>query len=258
MMKRILFGLILVSAPALALAAGGKQAPLYEVDINLENKESLRHGAKLFVNYCMGCHSAQYMRYNRIGEDLNIPEDMLTQNLIFLAKYERYPEGQKLKPGSTMDVAMPEELGKEWFGNPPPDLSVIARSRSPNWLYTYLKTFYVDESRQFGWNNARFPNVNMPHVMWELQGVTKANYETHEDAHGNAQKVFAGVEVVKPGKLAPEEYDRYVTDLVNFLVYVGEPAKLDRKTIGLYVIAFLLVLLVLAVMLKKEYWKDVH
>lgn len=258
MMKKIVLSLILVSTPLVGFAAGGENAPLYEVDINLENKESLRHGAKLFVNYCMGCHSAKYMRYNRIAEDLNIPEDMLTDNLIFQAVYKRDPQGQKVKPGSTLSIAMPEAKAKDWFGNPPPDLSVIARSRTPNWLYTYLKTFYVDESRPFGWNNARFPNVGMPHVMWELQGVTEANFETQKDAHGAEHEVFTGLETVKPGKLAPEEYDRYVTDLVNFLVYLSEPAQVERKTLGLYVIAFLLVLLVIAYMLKKEYWKDVH
>ena len=242
-MRKIILSFLLVLLPALTLAAGGG-VHLDKADIDLHNQQSLQRGAKVFVNYCLSCHSAQFQRYNRMARDIGLTDNQVIENLMFASD----------KVGSTMTVAMSRADGKTWFGAAPPDLSLTARSRGVDWLYTYLRTFYVDETRPFGVNNVVFPSVGMPHVLWELQGVQKAVYK--KDEHGN--DVIDRLEIVEPGKLTPVEYDQTVRDLVGFLSYVSEPVQLERKALGVKVILFLLVLLVVAYLLKKEYWKDVH
>jgi len=257
MMKKIT-AFLLMMAPVAVLAAGGGDLPLYKADVDLNNQASLQRGAQLYTNYCMGCHSLSSMRYNRMGQDIGLTDEQVAQNLMFVADFSKLPTGETPKMGSLMKNAMPKGDAEKWFGTKVPDLSVIARSRGADWLYTYLKTFYVDESRPLGVNNARFPLVGMPHVLWELEGLKKPVYETHENADGEEVKTLVDYEMVQEGTMSPAEYDDAVRDLVNFLVYVGEPAKLVRYNVGVWVILFLVVLFFFAYALKKEYWKDVH
>jgi len=220
----------------------------YKADVDISDKASLQRGAKVFVNYCMGCHSAAYMRYNRIGEDLGIEESILQSNLMFGTD----------KSGDTMTIAMQKEDAEKFFGIAAPDLSVIARSRGADWLFTYFMTFYRDDSRPFGVNNLAFKDVAMPHVLWELQGIQKPVFKTVEKEDGTEHEVIDHLELETPGTLDNDGYQNTVNDLVNFLVYVGEPAQIQRKKTGVVVILYLLVLLVIVYLLKKEYWKDIH
>ena len=234
----------LLLAPAALLAAGGG-APLDRAPVDLQNAISLQRGAQVFVNYCLNCHSAQFMRYNRLT-DLGLTEDQIRDNLMFAAD----------KVGQQMTVAINKRDAAAWFGAPPPDLTVIARSRGADWLYTYLRTFYRDDTKVTGWNNLTFPNVGMPHVLWELQGTQELKEEKaagHGDGHTTQKLVL-----VEKGKLSKAEYDALIGDLVNYLVYMGEPAAVKRSQIGIVVILFLGFLFVLSYLLKKEYWKDVH
>lgn len=222
---------------------------------DLSNVGSLQNGMKLFVNYCLSCHSAEYMRFNRAGKDLGISDDQLKENLMFTAD----------KVGETMKVAMTKADAKKWFGTAIPDLSVSARSRGTDWLYTYLTTFYRDDKKPLGVNNLTFKDVGMPHVMWDLEGGIKdAVYKTETGVDGKAHQV---VEKLVPncGALPAadcakkaEEYNRNVRDLVNFMEYMGEPAKLVRYSLGVKVIIFLLFFTFVALLLKKEYWRDIH
>lgn len=242
-MRKIILSFLLVLLPGLTFASSAG-VHLDKADIDLHNQQSLQRGAKLFVNYCLSCHSAQHMRYNRMGRDIGLSDDQVIENLMFASD----------KVGSQMTIAMSRKDAKEWFGAPPPDLTLVARVRGADWLYTYLRTFYVDDTRPFGVNNVVFPSVGMPHVLWELQGVQKPVFK--KDEHG--KDVIDHLELVEPGKLTPVEYDKAMRDLVNFLVYMGEPAQLERKALGIKVILFLLVFLVVAYLLKKEFWKDIH
>lgn len=246
-MKKYLLSVLLLVAPALVAASGGG-VHLDKANIDPANKESLQRGARTFVNYCMGCHSAKYQRYNRLGRDLGISDDDIIQNLMFTGE----------KTGDLMDIAMTKEMGKKWFGAAPPDLTLVARVRGTDWLYTYLRTFYQDDSRPFGVNNQVFSNVGMPNVLWELQGTQKAVYETVVDDDGHEHQVLEGVELEEAGSQTPAEFDRTVRDLVNFLAYMGEPIKLERQSLGIKVMLFLFVFFIVAYLLKKEYWKDIH
>jgi len=229
-------------------AAASEGALAEHANNDVGNLASLQRGARNFVNYCMGCHSAQYVRYNRLGADLQISDQQLIKNLMFAAQ----------KPQETMTIAMRPEDAKRWFGVPPPDLSLIARSRGPDYLYNFLRSFYVDKTRPTGVNNLMLPNAAMPHVLWELQGVQEAVFaEENIDGGSVSQKVFKEFRQVTPGKLSPEEYDHFVRDTVNFLAYVGEPMQIERQRLGLWVLAFLLVFGILAYLLKQEIWKDV-
>ncbi|MDQ1362412.1 MAG: Ubiquinol-cytochrome reductase, cytochrome subunit [Pseudomonadota bacterium] len=248
-MKKLLIALCML--PGMVLASSGGH--LDHVAIDLSDKESLKRGAQTFVNYCLSCHGADYVRYNRIGRDLGMSDEEVTAMIS-----TRDAKGDPSKPGELMKVAMNNDYAKTAFGTKIPGLSVIARARGADWLYTYLRTFYVDESRPTGVNNIAFPDVGMPHVLWELQGLQKAKFVTETDADGNEQKIFEGMELVVPGKMKPEEYDAYVADLVNFMVYMGEPMQMERKSLGVWVLLFLFVFTVIAYLLKKEYWKDVH
>jgi len=235
--------LMLVSATA--SAAGG--AHLLHMDVDLGNEASLQRGAKTFVNYCLSCHSASYMRYNRMGKDLGISDDVLKANFMFGTD----------KVGDTMTVSMDSEDSLKFFGVSPPDLSVIARARGADWLYSYFKTFYLDENRPFGVNNLTFKDVGMPHVLWELQGVQRlAHVESEDGAHHTP--TYADLELITPGTQTEKEYDQTIRDLVNFMVYLGEPIKLKRGKIGVWVLLYLFVFMIIAYMLKKEYWRDVH
>lgn len=228
-----------------AHAAGGEN--LMHADVDLGNRASLQRGARTFVNYCVSCHSAGYARYSRVAADLGIPEKVVAENMMFTTE----------KVGDTMQVAMRKEDGEAWFGVAPPDLSVIARARGADWLTTFLSTFYVDPKRPTGVNNLAFPDTAMPHVLWELQGLKRASTETHAEGGGEAAHVV-GLETVSAGLQSDEEYAGTVRDLVNFLVYLGEPAKLVRYKIGFWVMLFLFGFFWIAYLLKKEYWRDVH
>ncbi len=245
-MKKIIITLLMTLMPALGMASGGG-VHLDKVEIDLQNQESLQNGARLFINYCLSCHSAAYMRFNRMGKDIGFSTEQLKE-LMYSAE----------KVGETMTVAMRGEEAQKWFGTKIPDLTVVARARGADWLYTYLRTFYLDDSRPWGVNNATFKDVGMPHVLWELEGLKKPIYETSNEHGAEESKHITGYEIVQPGKMSKEEYDNAMRDLVNFMVYMGEPAKLKRYTIGIWVLLFLVVFFVVSYALKKEYWKDVH
>ncbi|PRQ62945.1 cytochrome c1 [Vibrio sp. V01_P9A10T6] len=239
----ILFAML----PSLALAAGAN-VHLDKANNDLTDQASLQHGAKLFMNYCFGCHSTQYQRYERVANDLNIPSDLMKENLIF---------DPNAKIGQLMENAIPDKSAAKWFGAPPPDLTLVARVRGTDWLYTYLRSFYADPSRPFGVNNIVFPSVGMPHVLEELQGIPQPVYGTHL-VNGEEVKAVIGVESDGTGELSQSEYDQAVRDIVNFLEYSAEPVKLERQTLGWWVMAFLVLFTTVVVLLKKEYWRDVH
>lgn len=244
-MKRFVIALILTVVPGVASAAGGEGIKLDPVRIDLSDKTSLQSGARIFGNFCLSCHSAAFMRYNRMAGDLGISDELIKENLLVATD----------KVSDPMRAVMSAEDGRRWFGTAPPDLTVIARARSPEWLYTYLRSFYLDEKSPSGWNNVVFENVAMPHVFYEWQGDQRAIFKVDEKT---GIKTFEGFELVKPGLLIPKAFDDTMRDLTNFLVYLGEPAKLVRYRIGVYVLIFLAVFTVLAYFLKKEYWKDIH
>jgi len=238
--------LTLLLWPFFVMATGDSHK--FNVNIDTSDVNSLQRGARIFVNYCMGCHSATYMRYNRLGKDLGISASVLKQNFMFGTD----------KPGNTMEVSIKKDDAIKFFGVAPPDLSVNARSRGPEWLYSYFMTFYSDPSRPFGVNNLTFKDTAMPHVLWNLQGIQKPVYETITQKDGTDIDVIVRLEDDVTGELSPKEYERTVNDLVNFMVYLAEPAKLKRQKIGFWVILYLLIFLVIAYKLKKEFWKDIH
>ena len=245
--KALLIGACLVAAPGLTMGAGGNQF-IQHVQIDVGNEASLQRGAKYFVNHCLGCHSAKYVRYNRLGEDLGLTETQVIENLMFTGE----------RPHDTMANAMPPADAATWFGQAPPDLSLTARSRGPDWIYSFLKSFYLDPAKPTGVNNLVLQGASMPHVLWRQQGFQQARFVEEADAAGNAHEVFEGFELETPGTLSPEEYDLMVRDLTAFLSYVAEPVQLERRSLGIKVILFLVVLLLFAILLKKEIWKDVH
>jgi ubiquinol-cytochrome c reductase cytochrome c1 subunit len=211
---------------------------------------SIQRGAQVFVNYCLNCHSAEAMRYQRLS-DLGLSDQQIQDNLMFATA----------KVGDTMTVAMRRKDAKDWIGVAPPDLSVVARSRGADWLYTYLRTFYRDDNRETGWNNLAFPNVGMPHVLYELQGQQTLKVSESKGGHSAESvdsQVIKALAIEKPGTLSPVEYDKLIADLVNYLVFMSEPARETRERIGYAVLIFLGVLFVPVYLLKKEYWKDVH
>jgi ubiquinol-cytochrome c reductase cytochrome c1 subunit len=247
-MRKLLIAGALLLLPFTAGAAGGHGPALQDAGIDLKDKASLQRGAKYFTNYCLGCHSLKYMRYQRMADDLGIPMDELSENLLF----------GDAKPTDMMTNAVRPADGEKWFGTEIPDLTLVTRWRDPDWVYTYLKSYYVDDSRPYGVNNLVFPKVGMPHALINLQGVQEPVYADHgEHAEGGDAHVI-GVELVEPGELTVEEYDTMVRDITNFLTYVGEPYKLERRSMGLYVLLFLALMFLLAYYLKKEFWKDVH
>ncbi len=237
----LLFACMLLSASALAAEGGNLQ----QAGTDLGDRASLQRGAALYMNYCSGCHSLKYLRYSRIAEDLGLSEDAVQANLNFTGA----------KVGEQVQVAMSAEHAKLWFGQVPPDLSVTARVRGSDWIYTYLKSFYLDESRSVGWNNTLFPNASMPNPLWQMQGLQHPVYGKPDAATGEAP--VESLTLAQPGSLAPEAFDQTVRDITSFLEYASEPAALQRQSMGVWVILFLAFFTFLAWLLKKEYWRDV-
>lgn len=238
-MKRSAIALLLC-APFAAYGATESAVGFEPANVDLTNRVSLQRGAGLFVNGCMGCHSVKYMRWGRVATDLGIPEELLSE----------YLQTTGDAPVDTMRVAMRADDASEWFGIAPPDLSLTARSRGADWVYNFLLNFYVDESRPNGVNNLVFKDTAMPHVLWDMQGLQRANFD--ENGH------FTGYEMVREGTMDAAEYRRAVRDITAFMSYLSEPAQAERRSLGLFVLAFLLGFLGLAYLTKREYWKDVH
>lgn len=238
----LLLSTIAMMSTGLVLASSGGY-PLAAANVDVDDKASLQRGAKVFTDYCLSCHSAKFVRFNRVATDLGMTETQVMDNLNHLG----------VKFGSTMTVVMTDDYAKEAFGAVPPDLSLLARSRGVDWLYTYLTGFYADSTKTTGHNNAIFKDVGMPNVFWKQEGVKEAVYEEHDGV-----KVMTGVKVVEKGTMEPGEFDTMIRDLVAFLSYIGEPNQSYRKSLGYWVLAFLVVLFGFAYAMKKDYWKDVH
>lgn len=266
-MKKYFLSLAVLLAPLTAFAAGGSGWPLDHIDTDPADQASLQRGVATYMNYCMGCHSLKYSRYERVANDLGIPHDLYMDNLKFDSEH---------KIGDLMNNAMRIEDGKKWFGAAPPDLTLIARSRGTDWLYSYLRTFYRDDSRPYGVNNKVFPDVGMPHVLSDLQGMQECAPGTVKAANGGIKRdpltgedvLFddngeplnpcGALEVKEAGTLSVAEYDQLIYDLVNFLGYVAEPMQLQRQRVGIYALFYLALFFVFAYLLNREYWKDVH
>jgi len=240
-MKKIIQTLLLL-LPLSSFAAGGG-VTLQHVDIDLEDYASIQKGAEHYVKYCLGCHSAKYMRYKRLAMDIEIDEAVVLAEIA--------PEGANIY--DPMLTAMNGHDSKKWFGTNPPDLSLIARVRGGDWLYSYLKGFYTDPSKPFGVNNTVFKDVGMPNMLWKLQGI-----QSPVIAKVRGEDLITHLKLQEKGQLSRREFDQFVTELVNFLVYVGEPVQLERQKMGKYVLFFLLMFTIIAYLLKKEYWKDIH
>lgn len=258
--------------PMTAVAAGGGNVKLEQANVDIGSHAAIQRGAKYFVNYCMGCHSAKYVRYKLLTE-VGLSEDDIKDNLMF--------GGGKV--GDLMTIAMPEADAGKWFGAPAPDLTLTARIKhgGADWIYSYLKGFYTDPSRPMGVNNTVFPNVGMPHVLWELQGIQEPvyRYEVHHDGHSVAaydneaeadayvkehgdgyrlERVVDSLKLVQPGSMTAAEYDLVARDLATYMTYISEPMKLERQRIGVWAMLFLVVFSIIAYLMKKEWWKDVH
>jgi ubiquinol-cytochrome c reductase cytochrome c1 subunit len=251
LLKKLIATLVLL--PGLALASES-EFPLDQAPDHTKDLAALQNGARLFVNYCLNCHSASSLRYSKL-QDIGLTNEQIKANLLFTSD----------KVGDMMTVAMAPKDAKTWFGATPPDLSVIARAKAsgagsgPDWLYTYLRTFYKDDTRPTGWNNMVFPNVGMPHVLWELQGIRTPKFDEVKDPHDESKVIhkFAGFEQVTPGKMTSLEYDKSVADLVSFMTWMAEPAQNTRKRLGVWVLLFLGVFIVITWRLNASYWKDV-
>ncbi|MGI9290965.1 MAG: cytochrome c1 [Gammaproteobacteria bacterium] len=247
----VIFLFVAMTMPLTAGAAGGGM-DLEESGNDVADIASLQRGARNFVNYCMGCHSAQYIRYSKLQEELHLTDEQVQENLMFAAK----------KTDEMMMVNMPSEDSARWFGQAPPDLTLVARSRGTDWVYTFLKTFYLDDRTMTGTNNLVLPNASMPHVLWELQGLQTATFEVSEvdgvvTDHFGEPAYFENFQPATEGTLTPEEYDRFVRDLVNFLDWAATPEQIERQRLGIWVMIFLFVFLIFAYLLKVEIWKDI-
>ena len=241
----VVIGALLAAGPG--FAAGGGSGHMESANIDPDNIASLQRGARNFMNYCSGCHSAQYVRYTTIGKHLELSEEQLIDNLMFNAE----------KTFETIQTSMTSEDARRWYGNAPPDLSLIARAKGVDYLYNFLKGFYTAEDSPTGVDNLVLAGTSMPHVLWELQGYQRANFSMHENEDGSVTTTFEGFDSVIPGSMDAQQYDDFVRDTVNFLAYIAEPIRSDRQTLGVWVIMFLIFFLVLASMLKKQIWKDV-
>lgn len=241
-MIRLVSALALTLFAGIAVAAGG--GPAYHYTPDTSNVASVQRGAKYFMNYCSGCHSLEYLRYNRLAEDYDIPDEML-EAVMFTSD----------KHGSQIYSAMPEDKAKEWFGQAPPDLTLTARARGSDWIYSFLKTFYLDDSKSTGVNNLTLPGAAMPHVLGNLQGYQIEGHDESGGGHGTAQPSF---QMVKPGSLDAAAYDKLVSDIVNFMAYAAEPGKAKMHDTGFWALLYLLLLIPLTYAIKKEFWKDVH
>ncbi|HPU20730.1 MAG TPA: cytochrome c1 [Alicycliphilus sp.] len=250
-MKKLLLSLIAALGLAAGAHAAGGGMAWDKAPVNITDQASLQNGAKLFVNYCLNCHSAAFMRFNRL-KDIGLTDQQIKDNLLFTTD----------KIGETMKSAIDPKQASEWFGANPPDLTVIARSRAgsggsgADYLYTFLRTFYRDDTKATGWNNLVFPSVGMPHALWQLQGERGAVFEQRE-SHGQTEQVFKGWEQISPGSMTPQQYDQAVGDLVNYLQWMGEPAQNTRVRIGVWVLLFLAGFTFIAWRLNAAFWKDV-
>ena len=242
---KLLLPLALLAGFAAVPAGASETGALPHAGTDLGDTASLQRGAKLYMNYCSGCHSLKYLRYSRMAEDLGLTEDQVQANLNFIGA----------KPGEQVNVAMTVADGEQFFGKMPPDLSVISRVRGSDWIAAYLKSFYLDETRPVGWNNTVFPNASMPNVLWEMQGLQHAEYGA---ADAGGERPVEKLVLAQPGSQAPAQFDQTVRDITAFLEYAGEPAALKRQSLGVWVILFLAFFTFLAFLLKKEYWRDVH
>lgn len=256
-MKKLfaLFLVLMLASAGGARAAGGGIAWDQFPEKKLTDLSALQNGAKLFANYCLNCHAAAFMRYTRL-RDIGLSDAQIKENLMFPTD----------KMGETMKVALSAKDAKAWFGGLPPDLTVITRSRSAvgmgsgaDYLYTYLRSYYRDDSKATGWNNLAYPGIGMPHVLWELQGQRAAVFKEEVDPHDPSQKhaVFAGFQQLSPGKLSPQAYDEAVADLVAYMAWMGEPVAQQRTRLGVWVLLFIAVFMVIAWRLNAAYWKDV-
>jgi ubiquinol-cytochrome c reductase cytochrome c1 subunit len=248
MIKRLLLIAAAVGLSGVALAQEGGEIEVLHAGTDINDIASLQRGARDFMNYCSGCHSLTYVRYNRIAQDLRIPEKDLTRNLMFTSS----------KVFDGVVSAMPAADAANWFGKTPPDLSLMARERGTDYIYSFLKGFYVDNTRPWGVNNLYLPGAAMPAVLSSLSGTQEPLFKNEPDAGGSAHMVLVGVKALTPGSMSEQEYDGFVRDVTNFLDYAGEPVKAKRQSLGVFVTLFLLVGFVFAYLLKKEYWKDVH
>ena len=239
-----LSAVLLLLASMQSYAAGG--ANLEHAEIDPGNKASLQRGARNFMNYCAGCHSAKYVRYNTIGKYLELSEEQLIDNLMFNAE----------KTFETINASMPAASAERWFGGAPPDLSLMARSKGADYIYTFLKSFYVDPDSPTGVDNTVLAGTSMPHVLWELQGLQAAKFSEHTE-EGVTTVHFEGFESLSEGELDAEDYDEFVRDTVNFLAYIAEPIRSERRKLGVWVLIYLIFFWIIAVMLKKQIWKDV-
>ncbi len=252
-MKKLLIACLLGLASFGAVAAGGPLPPMDKVKVDITDQESMQKGLALFMNYCFGCHALGYARYERTADDLGIPHDIFEENLL----------AGDAKIGELMKIAMPTDKAKVWFGNPPPDLTLSARLRGPDWLYNYLRGFYADPSRPYGVNNVVFKDVGMPHVLAGLQGVCAQPPELGvkpevDPLSGKIIKESGCAEFATEGTMTPDQYDDAIRDLVNFLEYVGEPSRLESENLGVKVLIFLAFLFVFVYFLNKEYWRGIH
>ncbi len=239
---------LVLMAGSNSFAAGDSGLELRPADNDVSDTKSLQRGARNFMNYCSGCHSAKYVRFNRMGRDLGLTEEQLIENLMFNAEV----------PHDTIQRTMRDEDAIRWFGKPPPDLSVTPRSRGIDYVFNFLQSFYVDSDSPTGVDNVLLPGTSMPNVLWEMQGYQKAIFSGHEiEDGGGIELVFEQFQSITEGNMSDEDFQTFVRDTVNFLDYMSEPAQLRRKAIGVWVLMFLSVFLVLTIMLKKEVWKDV-
>ena len=264
--QRIVFALVAGLGFSAGVQAAEAGVTLQPAGVDLTDTASLQRGAKYYMSYCAGCHSLKYQRYSRIGEDLGLTEDQVRDNLIF---------DKDVQIGETIQTGMAPELGEQFFGKAPPDLSVISRVRGDDWIYTYLKSFYLDEARPLGWNNTLFPNASMPNVLWEMQGLQHPVFTAKEPtgekddkgqpvlacAPGSAEvddRCIERLSVTQAGRLDGPGFDQVARDITAFLAYTGEPAGLKRQSLGVWVLLFLAFFTFMAWLLKREYWKDVH
>ncbi|MDH3615008.1 MAG: cytochrome c1 [Gammaproteobacteria bacterium] len=230
------------------MAAGGGDTHMEAAEIDPGNISSLQRGARNFMNYCSGCHSAQYVRYTTIGKYLGLSEEQLIDNLMFNAD----------KTFETIQATMPSADAQRWYGTAPPDLSLMARAKGNDYIYNFLKGFYVSEDSPTGVDNLVLAGTSMPHVLWELQGYQTAIFSTHNNEDGSVATTFEGFEALSAGAMDAEDYDEFVRDTVNFLAYISEPIRSDRRKLGVWVLMFLIFFFILAAMLKKQIWKDVN
>lgn len=247
-MKPSLFAKFAAAVVAALMTFGAAQASegagLQSANVSLDDVASMQRGARLFFNYCSGCHSLQYLRYSRIAEDLQLDPKEVEKSLVFT--------GAKL--GDHAISHMPPAEGTQWFGKAPPDLTLEARSKGPDWIYSYLKSFYLDPTRPLGWNNTVFANASMPNPLWELQGLQVLDHAGGEEGHAGG----SSLKLQTPGRQTPEQFDRTARDIAAFLQYAAEPAALKREAIGVWVLLYLALFTFIAYLLKHEFWKDVH